>query len=247
MDSVDRIAEMLLHLSGEASVSFNEVDRALLAEVRCSEIALAQQKILDAGLEVDELRLLWKNNRSILPDQGAKLRGELEDGHILQRVLAEHEMVLCFICDLNEVNSKIQQLEYGSSNTEEIRQLAHIVGHLVSSEQHCDREEHVIFPELQKCGFHDLLKIITYQHSRISKKCHALNSLIWDIDEIEFDKFKDKLDDLSGYLVAAVRTHVFIETNVIYPLALEVISDKKVWARMKGVCDQIGYCGFDAC
>ncbi|MBW8001152.1 MAG: hypothetical protein FVQ80_03915 [Planctomycetes bacterium] len=247
MDSVDRIAELLLHLSGDESVDFGEIDRALLAGVRCSEIALAQQKILDAGLEVDELRLLWKNNRGVLPDLGAKLRGEIEDGHILQRVLAEHEMVLCFISDLNEVNSKIQQLDYGSSSTEEIRRLAHIVGHLVSSEQHCEREEQVIFPELDKCGFYELLKVVSYQHSRISKKYHVLNSLIWDVDDTDFDKFKSRLEELTGYLVAAVRTHVFIETNVIYPLALELISDKKVWARMKGVCNQIGYCGFDAC
>lgn len=247
MDSVDRIAELLLHLSMDESAAFGEVDRALLADVGCSELALAQQKMLNAGLEVSELRELWKNNRGVLPDLGAKLRGEVEDGHILQRVLAEHEMVLCFISELNEVNGKIQQLDYGSSNTEEIRRLAHIVGHLVSSEQHCDREEQVIFPELAKCGFGELLRVVSYQHKRICKEYHVLNVLIWDVDDIVFDKFKAKLDDLSGYLVTAVRTHVFIETNVIYPLALDLISEKKVWARMKGVCNQIGYCGFDAC
>lgn len=33
---------------------------------------------------------------------------------------------------------------------------------------------------------------------------------------------------------------------ILYPVAIEVITNKTVWDRIKARCEQIGYCGFDA-
>ncbi len=247
MEKVDRLADILLRLSkNSGSPAFGDEERGLLAAVAAREIALAQMKMLSSGVNAGELWCLWDKYRSILPDQASKLRAELPGNHVLQRVLAEHEMILCFITDLDDVNAQIQRLEYASSSTMEIRKLEHIAGHLISSEQHREREEEVIFPRLRKEGYCGLLQIINKQHIEISRGHLKLKELVWKIDTIDFDNFKFQLEKLVGSLVPAVRMHIFMEGNIIFPLALEIISDNRVWMRMKEVCDQIGYCAYDA-
>ena len=35
----------------------------------------------------------------------------------------------------------------------------------------------------------------------------------------------------------------FVENYIFLPLAVELIDDPNVWTRMKGLCDELGYCG----
>ncbi|MHC4069947.1 MAG: hemerythrin domain-containing protein [Planctomycetota bacterium] len=247
MKNIERLTNILLSLNNRVNPpDFDEADRGFLAAVSCKDIALAQQNLLATGLAPDQLWRLWTQNNRILPDPAAKLRAELPAKHILQRVLAEHEMILCFIADLDEVANTINNLRLAASTNTHIRKLAHIAMHLVYSEQHHEREEQIIFPQLRKRGYHRLLKIIDEQHRQIKQRYHELKELVWQVDSINFDEFKIQLRELAAYLVIALRIHIFIEANIIFPLALEVIKDSRIWQRMKETCDQIGYCGYDA-
>jgi hypothetical protein len=247
MERVAKLTNLLLDLRkyGNSQVIDN-YDKELLSTVNCREIALAMQNILSSGVGTNELWKFWEENKKLLPNQAERLRCDLPENHIIQRILAEHEMLLCFISDLDEVNSAIQKMSYASSITNEIRRLAHITHHLVSAEQHREREEQIIFPELNRRGYCGLLKIIDEQHQQLTMRYFKLEKLVWQIDKISFDNFKDQLAELADHLVITQRLHIFIETNLIFPLSLEVIKDNRVWSKMKEVCDQIGYCGYGA-
>jgi len=247
MKDIERLTNILLSLNNRVNPKdFDEADRGFLAAISCKDIALAQQNLLATGLAPDQLWRIWTQNNRILPDPAAKLRAELPANHILQRVLAEHEMILCFIADLDEVTNKIHNMGFASSTNSDIRKLAHIATHLLYSEQHHEREEQIIFPQLRKKGYHRLLKVINDQHRQISQKYSELKDLVWLIDSINFDDFKSQLQELVAYLVIALRIHIFVEANIVFPLALEVINDSRIWQKMKETCDQIGYCGYDA-
>jgi uncharacterized protein len=246
MEKIIKLTNLLASLNKSPEpVDFEEVDRGFLAGVSCREMALAQQNMMSSGVVASELWRMWCRNRQILPDQAAKLRAELPQNHILQKVLAEHEMTQCFVSDLDDVNNKIQELSYASSVTMEIRKLGHIAKHLTELHQHSEREEHVIFPELNRRGYAGLLRGLDEQHSQIMEQRRKLKELVWHVDKMNFDDFKNKLKNFVEFLVVSMRMHIFIETNIIFPLALEVISDKKVWDRMKDICDEIGYCCYD--
>jgi hypothetical protein len=65
------------------------------------------------------------------------------------------------------------------------------------------------------------------------------------VGETDFDAFKERLDELVGFLAPMLRDHIFKENNPFYPMALEVIGpDAEVWQRLKAECDEIGYCCF---
>ena len=38
----------------------------------------------------------------------------------------------------------------------------------------------------------------------------------------------------------------FQEDNILYPVALDVIKDERIWWRIKQLSEEMGYCGFDA-
>ena len=247
MRNIERLTNILLTLNNRVNPKdFNEADRCFLATVSCRDIALAQQNLLASGLAPDQLWRIWAQNNRILPDPATKLRTELPANHILQRVLAEHEMILCFIADLDEVANKINDLSFTSSTNSDVRKLAHIATHLLYSEQHHEREEQIIFPQLRKKGYYRLLKVINDQHRQISQRYNELKDLVWQVDSLNADDFKTQLQGLAAYLVIALRIHIFIEANIVFPLALEVIKDSRLWEQMKETCDQIGYCGYDA-
>jgi len=247
MGRVKKLIDILLGLVREPQAfGLDEDQRNLFALADAGEIARALQNLPDAGISVNKLWRMWDKNQPVLPDVINKLRVRLDNNHILRRVLAEHEMTLCFMSDLEDVNNEICELRSASSMTMEIRKLANIVGHLIALSQHRDREEEIIFPQLRLCGYSAVLDVIKDQHDYLYHKREELRKLLWKIDTINFDQFKSRLDQIVGQLVPATRMHLFIESNIVCPLALEVISDSRIWSRMKDIADEIGYCSSDA-
>jgi DUF438 domain-containing protein len=221
-------------------------NRELLASADAKEVAHAQQLALENGIDIDDLFKIWNKNKAILPDINAKMRAELPENHIFQLILAEHDMILCFVSDLKDINYHLQQLPYAGSTDSNIRKLEHIVRHLAYSGQHPEREDHVLFPYLKKMGFSGPSEIISLQHQQLKIHIEELLQLVWSIDEISFDSFKNRLNQLVDYIVPTMRRHIFIENNLILPLALEIINKPSVWRQMKHICDEIGYCAYQS-
>jgi hypothetical protein len=248
MDRETELTNIILAMSAKAEIKpIDNKARQVLASADSREVAHAQQRALEAGMDLDDLFVTWRENRGVLPDMVAAMRRELPDSHIIQRILAEHDMLLCFIADLEIVNVRVQQFEFASSCNGEIRKLEHIAGHLVNSSEHPEREDQVIFPELLRRGFPGPGEIISLQHQQLGARIEELQQLIWAVDQVAFDAFKMRLQQLCEYIVPVMRRHIFIENNLILPMALEVIEEPASWTHIKEVCDDIGYCGFDGC
>jgi len=248
MDRETELANIILSMGSKLPHQpIGKRTKELLAMADSREVAHAQQRVLEAGMDLDDLFVTWQENRRILPDVEATMRRELPDNHLLQRILAEHAMILCFVADLEEVNTGIQQLQFASSCTSEIRKLEHIVSHLSKAAQHPEREDNVIFPELTRRGFPGPSEVISLQHQQLGVNVEELQQLVWAVDQVAFDAFKSRVQQLVEYIVPVMRRHIFIENNLVLPLALEVIEDPACWAHIKDVCDSIGYCGYDAC
>jgi len=244
MENMEELTHILLDLlEGRVSLSSREME--VLSGASCRQLGIAQQGLLSTyGLNPETIWRNWNKNRDILPDVTSKLRQQLPDDHIVKRILAEHDMLLCFTADLYNVNAEIQNLSSASSNTIEIRKLANISGHLISMEQHRQREDDLIFPELANRGYEGLSLMIVEQHRQLGDCHHELNHLIWNIEKIELSNFKKVLSEIVGQLVPMMRKHIFVENNIILPLVLDFIEEKEFWYKIKELNDQMGYCGF---
>jgi len=247
MDRECELADIILALNENSECTpLSEHKRSLLASADYCELAHAQQRALQAGMELEDLFNIWQQNKRVLPDQVAKMRTELPDSHIIQLILAEHDMIFYFAADLNIVNDHIQKLDYAASTNACIRKLEHITGHLAAASQHPEREDQIIFPQLRQKGFPGPSEIITLQHQQLFLRLEELQQLVWAVDDISFDTFKLRLQQLVEYIVPVMKRHIFIENNLILPFALEIIDEPHIWEKIKQICDEIGYCGYDA-
>jgi len=248
VDKIAQLTKLFVRLdSGECPESLKKEASNFLETVSPKDLALAEQSLMQSGVDIAKLRDRCFAHVSLLGDQVAKLRAKLPYSHIVRTILVEHEMMLCFLADLEDLNRDIQQMAYCSPASIEIRKLNHIVSHLVSTGDHRFREDEVIFPELERHGYYGPPEIVKIEQLGLDACKREMAELAQAAGrKIDFSKFKARLDSAIKYLVPHMRRQILTEDNILYPIAIEVITDNGVWDRLKALCDQIGYCGFDA-
>ena len=244
-NKLDRLLKLLARIdSGESPVEIRAQEMNFLSTVRPKDICLAEQSLLSSGVTIEKLRDVCGLHIRVLENQLPKIRQTLPAGHVLRMIFCEHDMLECFLDDLLEVTAAIKNADYINSTSSEFRKLAHIIHHLMAAGQHNEREENIIFPELERRGFYGLPAIIRSEHSEVNKTVEYLKQLVNSCDNMGFNEFIRRLMPATHKVNNAVREHLFKENHILYPTALEVIDDPAVWKRIKFVCDEIGYCCF---
>lgn len=217
----------------------------LLPSIAADDIAIAERTLIHDGYSAELVHQLCSVFiiMAVLKEHPIHLRDRLPANHTLRKILAEHELIRCFIADLKDVIDNIQQLDQLTDTCCEYRKLAHIIDHLGAMVEHIDEEEDVIFPFLARRSWPSLCTAARDDHVYIRIALDDLARLRVTIGAISFREFKARLSSIAGYLCPAMTEHLFQEDNIIYPIAVEVISNKRLWQRLKAVCDDIGYCG----
>lgn len=246
METVERLVGVLRRLNeGEEPESVREEARGLLADIGPRELSLAEQKLLEGGLDRAELGQLCRIHMEVLGDQVERMKQQVPPGHVVHTLVSEHEMILGFLDELDEINERIQQMEeYRPEGTEEFRRLLHIAEHLVETEAHHEREEQVLFPELEKRGITGPPDVMRMEHEQLRPQKQDLLQLAESVGDMDFVEFQRRLDITVAFVVSVLRDHIFKENNILYPTALSLIEDEHVWEQMKEGCDEIGYCCF---
>lgn len=247
MDNVKKgqLASLLQRLGAfETSGALREETKNFLATVDAADISSAEKQLIDAGLAPEDLRHLCSVHMEMLSGEVEQMKAKLQSGHVIHTLVSEHEMILGFLDRLEEVGRSIQGLGNYDACREEFALLTHIAEHLVGAEPHHQREEEVLFPELERRGISGPPTVMRMEHTELRRRKHDLVQLAEGVSEMNFADFKKRLAATAGFIVAQLRDHIFKENNILYPMALEAISDEETWRVMKERCDQIGYCCF---
>jgi DUF438 domain-containing protein len=165
LDKIEQLTQLFLRLdSGEKPENLRQEARSFLSQISPRDVALAEQSLMQAGADVSKLRSRCVQHISLLPDQVTRIRTMLPSNHIVRIILAEHEMMLCFLADLEQVNAQIQKMPYCAPTSLELRKLSHIVSHLITAGDHNYREDEIIFPELERRGYYGPPEILKIEH-----------------------------------------------------------------------------------
>ncbi len=246
----ENVSEVLTHLLNRINQGANpkglrKEARQLISSVTSKDIANAEQNLINKGFapqlagQLSSVFVLL----GILEEQSGSLKERLPASHILRKVFAEHELLLCFLADFIDVSDAISEKGHLSDTSSEFMKLSHIVEHLNAMEEHIEREEFIIFPYLKKHGWDSLCRSAHSDHVYIKIAITDLVNLIGSYRKTKLKDFKARLSSISKYLGTTIAEHVFQEDNILYPIALEVIDDEKVWDKIKTVCEDVGYCG----
>ncbi len=244
-DKTNQLAQLLKRLNdGENPASVRAEAKELISQLNATELSLAEQQLVDEGLPEEQLRGLCSVHMEMLEGELDRFKASLPKGHVVRTMLEEHDQILSFLDQLEELNRKLQcQDEYQDSD---LRQLVQVAEQLIGAEPHHEREEKVLFTAMEQREVSGPPRIMRMEHDDLrpmKKQVKKLGQAALE-RSVPVAEFKSALDDVAGKLVFGLRDHIFKENNILYPTALEVITDDKVWSEMQQRCDQIGYCTF---
>lgn len=243
-EKIKQLTALLKKLnSGLITEELKKEAKEFLSNLNPTELSMAEQELLKAGLKPEDLRHLCSAHLEMLQG-GLGQKSELPIGHMIDTLQKEHEMILSFLDELEAVNQRIQVMRTFKRGDKEWVELRHTTEHLIGAEPHHQREEQILFPELEKRGVYGPPQVMLKEHEDLRKHKHELERLSQEVGTVDSNDLKKRLDTSAKFLIFNLRDHIFKENNILYPTALEVISEPETWQAMKEKADKIGYCCF---
>ncbi len=244
-DRKEQFKELLKELKeGDVSEEAKEKAKTLLQAVDAKTLGIMEQELIREGVSHDEIRhSLCDIHLEVLRDSLVAKKQAVSAPHPVHTFMQEHEIILD---TLNELGSLVERLQGITSfdsmggDREKLKDIAH---HLVEAENHHQREEEVLFPELEKHDIVEPPQIFRMDHVEFRERKQKLYQLAQNYQDYDFPEFKTKVIELGKYLTKELEGHIFKEDNILYQIALQVLSTEE-WEKVKKECDKLGYCCF---
>jgi len=239
MSQREVLVDVLRRLSDPDDLGAKEAAQKLVTEVAPLELSLAEQQLVDEGTRPEELRHLCAIHLEVLGDQIQDFRAQLPPAHPLRTLMLEHEKLLGFLAELEDVNARIQASEPAPQDLELLRAIA---DNLIDGNKHHQREEDVLFPAMEELGITGPPRIMRLEHDMLKARKARLQELL--SKQMDLQEFRKELAGLAAFIVFNLRDHIFKEDSILYPAAWRTITSKAEWERIREECDRIGYCSF---
>lgn len=244
-NKIDKLADLLNRLNQEgATKELREEALKLVTNIDPVELSLAEQKLIQYGMDPENLRHLCDVHMEVLSDELDKVKAQISTGHVIDTLIAEHNKIKDFLTELEAINFEIQKLNNKEDNPGLMKRLLELAILILDAENHHLREENVLFPELEKREITGPPRIMRMEHDALRLRKRALKEAAENVNELDFNIFKELVDETSKYIVFNLRDHIYKEDHILYPTALERIIGSEIWDDMKIQCDKIGYCSF---
>jgi PAS domain S-box-containing protein len=207
------------------------------------EIAKIEQELANEGMKREEMRKLCDVHMAIFKEQLEKQQPNLQPSQPISILMEEHKIMLKMAEQLMSLANKMLKVSDMRYVTEEIHQVEHLAEDFTDSEKHYLREENVLFPYLEKHGITEPPAVMWMEHNEIRELKKKLPTLIKDLNEADFQSFKDQLWETAKAIGTLLQNHFYKENNVLFPAAMSVITEQE-WVGIRKEFDEIGYCCF---
>ena len=242
---IEKLTQVLQKLNQEGvTEALRKEALDIVSDISPIELSIAEQNLIEKGMNPQDLRHLCDIHMEVLKGELDKIKTKIEPGHVVHTFIAEHDKILEFLTQLEEINFKIQKTESYDNSLEEIESLKTVVYNILDAENHHQREEKVLFTEMEDRKITGPTRIMRIEHDDLRAKKEFLKVAAEDASKLNFNEFKEKVDETAKYIIFNLRDHIFKENYILYPTAIESIKGKEIWQDMKRRCDEIGYCGF---
>ncbi|MBI2937427.1 MAG: DUF438 domain-containing protein [Thaumarchaeota archaeon] len=238
---IDHLTEILKRLdAGEDPAKVKSEAKTFLGSITETDLVEAEQHLMQSDIPPEQIRHLCSVHMEMLGSEQNRLKTSLGQDHVITMLMTEHDVILSFLDNLEIVNRSIQTT---GGSSEDLKQLQNIAEHLLGAEPHHQREEQILFPELERRGFFGPPQVMRMEHQTLRGYKREIKRIAESAD-IKDPKVKAKLDQTSKALIVTLRDHIFKENNILYPTALQSIKGEEAWNKIKMQCDQVGYCCF---
>ena len=167
---------------------------------------------------------------------------QLPEGHIIKTMVTEHEHILEMLDELQKIAHQLSR-DDKKSGTIFMARANELAVKIVGAEPHHQREEKVLFTAMEEKGVTGPTHVMRMEHEVMRELKHDLKSETENFDKDWPDQV-EKVSQLISELCTTLRQHIEKENNILYPMALQSITETVEWEEMKVRCDEIGYCCF---
>jgi len=239
----DELKQVLKELKSESDLaSIRQRAEKLLSNVDPRVLSLAEQELLREGFSQDDLRSLCDIHLQLL---SRKIEGKPETdlSHPISILQEEHKAISGCLDKLEEIAKKLSTNTNLKLSQDQLTELRTVSQMLLEAESHHKREEDALFPRLEQQGINGPPSIMRLEHNELRKRKKALKELVERAGKLKATDFSRELNELAGYIVPTLRSHIFKENNILYPTALQAIPGNE-WSSIRREFDKIGYCSF---
>ncbi|NLP33794.1 MAG: DUF438 domain-containing protein [Clostridiales bacterium] len=242
---VEQLANLLNRLNqGNITDELRQEALQIVSNIDPVELSLAEQKLIQDGMNPEDLRNLCDVHMEVLSDELDKVKNNIDEGHVIDTLINEHEKLKEFLTNLEDINSAIQLMKSKEENTDIFKRLVETSTLIIDAENHHLREENVLFPELEKRGITGPTRIMRMEHDELRLRKKTLKDAALNVETMDFKEFKSVVDEAAKYIIFNLRDHIYKENHILYPTAIERIEGAEIWKDMKERCDKVGYCSF---
>lgn len=243
-DQKAQIKEAIRQLhAGVPPEEVKEKFRDVLEGTDSLEIAKIEEELVKEGMKREEMRKLCDVHMAIFKDQIEKQNLNLKPSQPISILMEEHKIMIKMVEDLMSYSSKILKVSDTRYVTEDIHEVEHLIDEMSDSDKHYLREENVLFPLLEKHGITEPPAVMWMEHDQIREQKKKLPEIIKNVNEANFQSFKEQLWDVAKTLGNLLPSHFFKENNILFPTAMSVVTEQE-WIEAREEFDAIGYCCF---
>jgi PAS domain S-box-containing protein len=231
--------------SGTPPAEVKEKFKQVLKDVSSTEIARIEDELVKEGMPREELQRLCNVHLEVFREQLEKEKTQMEISpeNPVNILMEEHKILLRFLEEMDAIVKSVQQADDSKIINDVMPQLKHIAEDFLDTEKHYLREENVLFPILEKHGVSEPPAIMWTEHTKLREQKKRFHKLIEDYDKMSFEDFKGQLCSVAGSLYEILSSHIFKENNILFPTALQVVTEQE-WKDARKEFDEIGYCCF---
>jgi hypothetical protein len=239
------LKELLSELKGgEVSLETKQKAKDFFQSVDAKTIGNLEQELIREGVSHEEVRKsLCDIHLEVMKDSLVEKRIEVSAPHPVHTLMEEHKIIQDNLQKLSSLVGRLKERNSYKRLGEDREKLKEIAHHLVEAESHHQREEDILFPMLERRNIEEPPKIMRMDHEEFRKRKKALYQLAHNSDDVPFAKFKERVIELGEYLAKELDSHIFKEDNILYQIALQVLTEEE-WEDVKKQCDKLGYCCF---
>jgi DUF438 domain-containing protein len=198
---------------------------ALLEEVGAGEIADLEQALITEGFPESEIKRLCDVHVAVFRESlDAQVQPSSPSGHPIDTFRAENRAAAQV---LDALEAAIQAGKWSDARRG-LQQLREYDAHYL-------RKENELFPFLEKHGFAGPSSVMWAIHDDIRAGWKELEGLLGDDSEV------DRVSTVFQPLATAIREMFYKEENILYPTALEKLTQEE-WVAIRAQEAEIGYC-----
>lgn len=199
--------------------NFVETMAAVLSDVLkspgCDDVKLPLKKIFNVSLQ--------------------ELSENLERKHF--HLPAEHPVALlnrdhsASVLQLRELDALFASMRPSDVRREMVAVKDRFDAYYAELDRHIRKEEEVLFPELSAAGMNEHPGVLKEEHKNFHRWCTDIKNVV--THEL-WDSAAQVVEAWRNGFVPAICNHIFRETNIFYPAALEFITEKSEWEAIAG-------------